>query len=126
MPTAHAVPDGFTGELVTVDGFPFALTRPALEKATALADSEGAPVALRLSVAAGGCSGLRYQLYFDDAVSERDTVGEFEGFKVVCDTMSAPYLDGATVHFVETIEKMGFVIENPNAAGSCACGDSFN
>jgi iron-sulfur cluster assembly accessory protein len=126
MTTAHAVPDGFAGDLVTADGFPFALTRPALEKASSLADTTAGPVALRLAVAAGGCSGLRYQLYFDNAVSDRDTVGELDGFTVVCDTMSAPYLNGATVHFVETIEKMGFVIENPNAAGSCACGDSFN
>ncbi len=45
---------------------------------------------------------------------------------VVTDRMSAPYLMGASIDFVDTIEKQGFTIDNPNATGSCACGDSFH
>ena len=54
------------------------------------------------------------------------TCADFDGVEVVIDRMSAPYLDGATIDFVDTIEKQGFTIDNPNATGSCACGDSFH
>jgi iron-sulfur cluster assembly accessory protein len=74
----------------------------------------------------GGCSGLRYQLYFDDRAIDGDIVTDFGGVGVVTDKMSAPYLMGATIDFVDTIEKQGFTIDNPNASGSCACGDSFH
>ena len=55
-----------------------------------------------------------------------DIDAEFSGVHVVTDKMSAPYLMGATIDFVDTIEKQGFTIDNPNASGSCACGDSFH
>jgi iron-sulfur cluster assembly accessory protein len=55
-----------------------------------------------------------------------DAAAEFSGVHVVTDKMSAPYLMGATIDFVDTIEKQGFTIDNPNASGSCACGDSFH
>ena len=81
---------------------------------------------LRISVQPGGCSGLRYQTYFDYEKLEGDTDYNFEDFTLKLDRMSVPYLQGATLDFVDTIEKQGFVLDNPNAAGSCACGDSFN
>jgi len=74
----------------------------------------------------GGCSGLRYQLYFDEREIDGDIEADFSGVHVVTDKMSAPYLSGATIDFVDTIEKQGFTIDNPNATGSCACGDSFH
>jgi len=75
---------------------------------------------------AARCSGLRYQLYFDDRDQEGDISHQFGTVKVVVDKMSDPYLMGASIDFVDTIEKQGFTIDNPNAGGSCACGDSFN
>jgi iron-sulfur cluster assembly accessory protein len=81
---------------------------------------------LRISVQPGGCSGLRYQTYFDYEKLEGDIDYEFESFTLKLDRMSVPYLEGSTLDFVDTIEKQGFTIDNPNAAGSCACGDSFN
>ena len=77
-------------------------------------------------MAPGGCSGLRYQLALDDRELEGDVAREFYGVKVVTDRMSAPYLMGATIDFVDTIEQQGFTIDNPQAQGSCACGDSFH
>ena len=103
------------------------LTDGAAAKVKALLDQEGRDdLSLRVQVQPGGCSGLRYQLYFDDRALDGDVVSEFGSVKVVTDRMSAPYLVGATVDFVDTIEKQGFTIDNPNATGSCACGDSFN
>ncbi|WP_034268817.1 HesB/IscA family protein [Actinospica robiniae] len=108
-----------------VDGI--ILTDEASAKVKSLLEQEGRDdLSLRVQVQPGGCSGLRYQLYFDDRSLDGDVVSEFGGVKVVTDRMSAPYLVGATVDFVDTIEKQGFTIDNPNATGSCACGESFN
>ncbi|MGI9132215.1 MAG: HesB/IscA family protein [Candidatus Nanopelagicaceae bacterium] len=103
------------------------LTDVAAAKVAALLTQEGRDdLSLRVAVQPGGCSGLRYQLYFDDRALDGDTITEFGGVKVVTDKMSTPYLTGASIDFVDTIEKQGFTIDNPNAQGSCACGDSFN
>ncbi len=104
-----------------------ALTDVAATKVAALLAQEGRDdLSLRVAVQPGGCSGLRYQLYFDDRALDGDTVSKFGTVKVVTDKMSTPYLMGASIDFVDTIEKQGFTIDNPNAQGSCACGDSFN
>ena len=104
------------------------LSDAAAEKVRSLMSQEGRDdLRLRLAVQPGGCSGLIYQLYFDERVLEGDAVREFgEGVEVVVDKMSVPYLEGASIDFEDTIHKQGFTIDNPNAAGSCACGDSFH
>jgi iron-sulfur cluster assembly accessory protein len=103
------------------------LTDVAAHKVKTLLEGEGREdLALRVAVQPGGCSGLRYQLFFDERTLEGDVVKDFSGVNVVTDRMSAPYLMGATIDFVDTIEKQGFTIDNPNATGSCACGDSFH
>lgn len=103
------------------------LTDHAAAKVKGLLDQEGRDdLKLRVSVQPGGCSGLRYQLFFDERDLDGDTVVDFSGVGVVVDRMSVPYLAGATIDFVDTIEKQGFTIDNPNAGGSCACGDSFH
>ena len=103
------------------------LTDHAAQKVKSLLDAEGRDdMSLRIAVQPGGCSGLRYQLFFDDRSLEGDIVKQFGGVDVVTDRMSAPYLSGATIDFVDTIEKQGFTIDNPSAGGSCACGDSFH
>ena len=103
------------------------LTSVAAAKVSALLTQEGRDdLRLRIAVQPGGCSGLRYQLYFDERQMDGDIVSEFGGVEVVTDKMSGPYLTGATIDFVDTIEKQGFTIDNPNATGSCACGDSFH
>ncbi len=110
---------------IATDGI--TLTEVAATKVKQLLDAEGVEdLALRISVAPGGCSGLRYQLALDDRDLDGDVAREFFGVNVVTDRMSAPYLMGATIDFVDTIEQQGFTIDNPNAAGSCACGDSFH
>jgi iron-sulfur cluster assembly accessory protein len=105
------------------------LTAPAADKVAALLAQEGRDdLALRVAVQPGGCSGLRYQLFFDERSLDGDARQEYAdgAVKVVVDRMSVPYLAGATIDFVDTIEKQGFTIDNPNAGGSCACGESFH
>ncbi|MEO6714565.1 MAG: iron-sulfur cluster insertion protein ErpA [Mycobacteriales bacterium] len=103
------------------------LTDTAAVKVKSLLEQEGRDdLALRIAVQPGGCSGLRYQLFFDERSLDGDVITDFGGVKVVVDRMSSPYLGGASIDFVDTIEKQGFTIDNPNAGGSCACGDSFS
>ena len=97
------------------------LTDVAATKVKNLLDQEGRDdLRLRVAVQPGGCSGLVYQLYFDERTLDGDAVRGFDGVEVVVDRMSVPYLDGATIDFADTIEKQGFTIDNPNAGGSCA------
>src|SRR3954447_24723264 len=97
------------------------LSSAAAAKVKGLLEQQGEEgLQLRVAVQPGGCSGLRYQLFFDDRSMDGDVVSDFGGVGVVTDRMSAPYLTGATIDFVDTIEKQGFTIDNPNAGGSCA------
>ncbi|WP_062212354.1 iron-sulfur cluster insertion protein ErpA [Demequina oxidasica] len=103
------------------------ITDGATSKVKSLLEQEGRDdLNLRLAVQPGGCSGLIYQLYFDERTLDGDVRMDFDGVGVVVDKMSVPYLDGATIDFADTIEKQGFTIDNPNASSSCACGDSFS
>ncbi|MGW3959916.1 HesB/IscA family protein [Amycolatopsis sp. NPDC005003] len=103
------------------------LTDAAASKAKALLEQEGRDdMHLRIAVQPGGCAGLRYQLFFDERTLDGDLFRDFGGIRVAVDRMSAPYVSEAVIDFVDTIEKQGFTIDNPNATGSCACGDSFH
>ncbi|MFT8396543.1 HesB/IscA family protein [Propionibacterium sp.] len=103
------------------------LTDAAAAKARSLLSAEGRDdLALRIEVQPGGCSGLRYRLWFDDSRADNDFVDSYEGVDLLVDQLSAPYLGGATIDYVDTIEKQGFSIDNPNAESTCACGDSFH
>ena len=103
------------------------LTDFAASKVRSLLEQEGRDdLRLRVAVQPGGCSGLIYQLYFDERYLDGDKTVDFGGVEVIVDDMSVPYLDGAKIDFKDTIAEQGFTIDNPNAAGSCACGDSFH
>ncbi len=102
------------------------LTEGAAGKVRALLDQEGRDdLKLRIAVQPGGCAGLQYQLFFDDRSLDGDIDLDLHGVPVVVDRMSEPYLGGAVIDFVDTIEEQGFKIDNPNAGGGCACGNSF-
>ncbi len=77
-------------------------------------------------VKAGGCSGFKYDMFFDERDSDGDAIVAFDGVEVVVDKKSAPYLEGASIDYEDTLHSSGFQINNPNAASTCACGDSFN
>jgi iron-sulfur cluster assembly accessory protein len=103
------------------------MTEQAAAKVKSLLEQEGRDdLRLRVAVQPGGCSGLIYQLFFDERLMADDLVADFDGVELVVDKMSSPYLEGAKVDFEDTIQKQGFTIDNPNADGSCACGDSFS
>jgi iron-sulfur cluster assembly accessory protein len=80
---------------------------------------------LRVFVSGGGCSGLQYGMTFDDEMREGDTQFSAGGLQVVVDPISAGYLTGASIDFVDSLMGGGFKIDNPNAVSSCGCGHSF-
>ena len=103
------------------------LTETAADKVKELLQQEGrSDIALRVAVQPGGCSCLRYAMFLDDEISEKDVAEEQFGVRVVIDKMSVPYLDQAKIDFLDTLEQSGFTIDNPLAQGSCACGHSFH
>ena len=104
------------------------VTEAAAGQIRRLLDSEGkfATHALRMKVIGGGCSGLQYQLMFDDQAKESDQQVAASGVRVVVDEKSALYLVGTTLDFVDTLMESGFKIQNPNAKSSCGCGQSFS
>jgi iron-sulfur cluster assembly accessory protein len=97
---------------------------PSWQETSSSAEHESKSYALRIAVQPGGCAGLRYSLYFDDRELDGDEIGNVGGLEVRVDKMSAPYLKGAEVDWVDGLQQSGFTINNPNAKGTCACGDS--
>ncbi len=81
---------------------------------------------VRVGVDGGGCSGLMYQLKFDNALNEGDQVFEDNGVKVVVDRKSFLYLVGTELEYTGGLNGKGFVFKNPNASRTCGCGESFS
>ncbi len=103
------------------------ITDIAKEKLVELRQTEGHAddAKLRVSVKGGGCSGLMYDLGFDDNVSDSDQVLEDKGFTILVDKKSVLYLAGTTLDFSDGLNGKGFQFVNPNASRTCGCGESF-
>src|SRR5213082_3624093 len=101
------------------------LTPAAAVKIRDLMATEEDVSVLRVAIEGGGCSGFQYGLGFDRGAAEGDHEFEMHGVQVVVDPFSAPYLKGAEIDYVDSIEAAGFAINNPNATSSCGCGHSF-
>ena len=103
------------------------VTKTAAERIHALLSEDGKleTHGLRMKVIGGGCSGLQYQLSFDDTMREIDDEIEAHDVRLVVDEKSALYLVGSVLDFVDTLQESGFKIENPNASNTCGCGQSF-
>lgn len=114
-----------------VDTAPVVLSEAAALKVRELLDAEGrTDLRLRIAVQPGGCAGMQYQLFFDERSLDGDVAIDqpIDGVgtvPLVVDRASVPLVTGATISYTDTIEKQGFEIDNPNAGGGCACGNSF-
>ena len=103
------------------------LTDSAIEKLKDLLAEENNPdLKLRTFVQGGGCSGMQYGFTFDEITNEDDWEEDHEGVKILIDSMSAQYLDGARIDYKEDLMGASFSIDNPNAETTCGCGSSFN
>ncbi|PYN36066.1 MAG: iron-sulfur cluster assembly accessory protein [Candidatus Rokuibacteriota bacterium] len=102
------------------------MTETAAKKVSELRLEEGKPEwGLRIRVVGGGCSGMSYELGWEDQASADDNVLDAQGIKVYIDKNSAPYLEGSEIDFVDNnMMGAGFAIKNPNVKSSCGCGQS--
>lgn len=101
------------------------MTPTAAEKVRELLDAEGNPeLGLRIFVAGGGCSGLQYGMTLDET-QDGDSIFETNGVRVLVDEMSAEYISGSEIDYVDSLMGAGFAVNNPNAVSSCGCGHSF-
>ena len=102
------------------------LTEAAARHVTRYLGRRGKGVGVRLGVKTTGCSGLAYKLEYADDIAPEDVVFEDHGVKVLVDPKSLPYIDGTELDFVREGLNEGFKFNNPNAAASCGCGESFS
>jgi iron-sulfur cluster insertion protein len=103
------------------------ISENCVTKVQDLITEEGNPdLKLRVFVQGGGCSGFQYGFTFDEMQNEDDFDIDIKGIKFLVDSMSAQYLQGAEIDYVEDIHGSSFVIKNPNAVTTCGCGSSFN
>lgn len=102
------------------------MTPTAVAKVKEIMESQDPkPVAVRLGVRGGGCSGFQYSMQFEIEKGAMDKEYDFDGLKVLVDGVSAMYLDGCEVDYLETLEAAGFKFNNPNVKQTCGCGSSF-
>lgn len=102
-----------------------ALTQTAASKVRELLEQEGnEALGLRVFVAGGGCSGLQYGMTLDEA-QEGDEVFQAHGVRILIDEMSAQYISGSEIDYVDSLMGAGFTVNNPNAVSTCGCGHSF-
>ena len=103
------------------------LTESAVEKIKViLAEETNANIKLRVFVQGGGCSGFQYGFTLDESQTDDDFEHEFNGVKVLVDSMSWQYLQGSTINYKEDLMGASFVIDNPQAVSTCGCGASFS
>jgi iron-sulfur cluster assembly protein len=101
------------------------LTQTAMEKVKSIMSERGEDGGLRIAVIGGGCSGFQYQMSLDKQPAADDQVIEQDGLRVFVDTRSMLYLNGTTIDYVDGLSGSGFKFDNPNARGTCGCGESF-
>jgi len=102
------------------------LTPSAAARIAAIADKQGKPAILRLSVEGGGCSGFQYKFELAQGAEADDAIAETDGVRLVVDPVSLDLVRGASVDFVESLGGAAFRVTNPNAASGCGCGTSFS
>lgn len=111
--------------MVTILSPEIGLTPSAAARIAAIADKQGKPAILRLSVEGGGCSGFQYKFELAAGAETDDSVAETDGVQLVVDPVSLDLVRGASVDFVESLGGAAFRVTNPNAASGCGCGTSF-
>ena len=103
------------------------ITKKAATRIKAILDAEKKnDHGLRLSVVGGGCSGMNYNIAFDNNKGEFDKIYTSQGVNIYCDLQSWIYLKGTTIDFSDDILSGGFKVTNPNASRTCGCGTSFS
>jgi len=103
-----------------------ALSPAAAARVTRIAEKQGKPAMLRLSVEGGGCAGFQYKFGLAETVEDGDSVVETDGVRLLVDDVSLDLVRGSIVDFVESLGGAAFQVRNPQAASGCGCGTSFS
>lgn len=101
------------------------LTQAAAARVAAIAARKGVPPLFRLGVEGGGCSGFQYRFGMADAALPDDTAVEQGGVTLLVDESALPFVEGASVDYVEALGAASFQVRNPQAVAGCGCGSSF-
>ena len=111
----------------TIAPSPVKLTAGAITQLKRIREEQHVPAdfGLRIGVKGGGCSGFSYLLGFDEQ-KEKDTVYEYEGFRILMDKAHGLYLLGMEIDWLDGLNNRGFIFNNPNAKETCGCGTSFS
>ena len=125
MPLRLAAP-GRAAYIPLMDQHSLTLSPSAAARVAAIAEKQGKPAILRLSVEGGGCPGFQYRFGLADAPEADDSVAETDGVRLIVDPVSLDLVSGCVVDFVESLGGAAFRVENPNAASGCGCGSSFS
>lgn len=102
------------------------LSPSAAARVAAIAERQGKPAILRLSVEGGGCAGFQYRFGLAEEVAADDLTASRDGVTLVVDEISLDLVRGSIVDFVESLGGASFQVRNPNAASGCGCGTSFS
>jgi iron-sulfur cluster assembly protein len=114
-------------EMIDSDIGLITITDAALTQLRDLLQKQGiAELGLRVFVQPGGCSGMSYGMGFEDHAEDGDAITEVSGVRLFVDSVSAQYIKGAEIDFVDSLMGGGFTVHNPNAVSSCSCGHSFD
>jgi iron-sulfur cluster assembly accessory protein len=110
-----------------MDSNPIVMTPKAVEMVKTAMEQEGIKDhGIRVGVVGGGCSGFQYSMDFEKQANDGDMAFEQDGIKFFIDPMSAMYLQGVTIDYVQGLQGAGFKFNNPNAKTTCGCGQSFS
>ncbi|MET0240510.1 MAG: iron-sulfur cluster insertion protein ErpA [Sphingobium sp.] len=112
--------------MTTISTDQVSLTDSAATRVAQIAQRQGKPAILRLSVEGGGCSGFQYKFGLEEIVDVEDISSERDGVTLVVDPVSLDLVRGGVVDYVENLGGAAFKIENPNATAGCGCGSSFS
>ena len=123
-PVANLAASGLAPYLLVMTN-PITLTVSAARRVAAIAEKQGKPPVLRLSVDGGGCAGFSYNFALGDP-APHDARSETDGVTLVVDPVSLDLLAGSAVDYVEDLGGSAFKVTNPNAASGCGCGSSFS
>ncbi len=105
---------------------PLTLTARAAQRIKILLEGEPDKIGLRLAVSGGGCSGFQYEFSLTDAKAADDIAIEKDGAVLLVDEISAQYMQGSELDYVDDLMGAFFRVNNPNATASCGCGTSFS
>ena len=119
-------PAAYLSFMESIDIADIALSPAAAARVALIAEKQGKPAMLRLSVEGGGCAGFQYKFGLADSVESDDAVAERDGVRLVVDAVSLDLVRGSAVDYVENMGGASFRVTNPNAASGCGCGTSFS